>query len=224
MARAQQKDVKKRNYQNNKTVERGNVEKMKKRETTDKEIVFLKAGLFVIILAVVALGTYFLVTYLMNRESEVVNPFEDYIHLTTVEVEQLTLEDEYGNFGDFTYFHTNRNSDNDYEEIYGLISPSSTHYIYFYFYYSSEIDIETKNYILGHEVFGEIAFFFIDLDNAANAALFDSSLISHLDLDNEADYQFLIYNIDFDVDEDAFELFTDLADILERLELIVEES
>jgi hypothetical protein len=210
MARVQT-NTSKTNSSNNKNVnatQKKNVSKKNskksspQREPTKNEILFFKVGMGVIVLTFVVVAVVFLFQYL-NQEEEVI-PYDDYLHISSSDLKYITQEDDYGVFGDFSYF----NGKDEYADLRAVLN--SNEFIYVYFYRSSAIDTDIQAAIDEIANIDEIALFFIDLDLGSSADLFTTTEIAHLNLDSEKDNMLLT----FDINAQTFQLETRASDIL----------
>ncbi|PKK93221.1 MAG: hypothetical protein CVV61_05770 [Tenericutes bacterium HGW-Tenericutes-6] len=160
-----------------------------KREPSKNEILFFRLGLSIVVLTIITVAIIFTIQFFMN-ENEEVGPFDDYQHLTGSDLQNLTFNDGFGSYGDFTYF-----SDlEDYEEMYEAIMSNA--YIYIYFYKSSELNTEVEELIKSLDLDGK-AFFFIDLD-LYGEAIFANQTIAHLNLDQARTHMLLTFDVDGD--------------------------
>ncbi|MBU1094157.1 MAG: hypothetical protein KKH01_06820 [Firmicutes bacterium] len=191
------------NVKQNKDVSNKNNKKVvPKREPTKNELLFFRIGMWVIVLTFVVAGIVLLIQHFMVEEEVV--PYEDYLHVTSTDLTYLTQEDEYGVFGDFSYF----DGKDDYVDLRAVIN--SNDFIYVYFYRSSDVDLDIKAAIEGITDFESMAFLFVDLDLTDSANLFTSAALTHLNLDSERDNMFLI----FDINAQSFQLEVRVSDIL----------
>lgn len=160
-----------------------------KREPSKNEILFYRLGLSIVVLTIITVAIIFTIQFFMN-ENEEVGPFDDYQHLTGSDLQNLTFNDGFGSFGDFTYF-----SDlEDYEDMYEKIMSNA--YIYVYFYRSSELNTEVEELIKTLDL-EDKAFFFIDLDFYGEA-IFANQTIAHLNLESERTHMLLTFDVDGD--------------------------
>lgn len=160
-----------------------------KREPSKNEILFYRLGLSIVVLTIITVAIIFTIQFFMNKNEEV-GPFDDYQHLTGSDLQNLTFNDGFGSFGDFTYF-----SDlEDYEDMYEKIMSNA--YIYVYFYRSSELNTEVEELIKTLDL-EDKAFFFIDLD-LYGEAIFANQTIAHLNLESERTHMLLTFDVDGD--------------------------
>src|SRR5690606_13941454 len=122
-----------------------------KREPSKNEILFFRLGLSIVVLTIITVAIIFTIQFFMDKAEEV-GPFDDYQHLTGSDLQNLTCNDGFGSYGDFTYF----NGLEDYEDMYDAIM--SNRYIYIYFYKSSEVNTEVQTLIKSLDLEGK-AFF-----------------------------------------------------------------
>ena len=187
-----------------KTVSKKNSVKVSpQREPSKNEILFFKIGMSIIVLTFLAIGTFFLIQYFTQEEAVV--PYEDYLHVTASDLKYITQEDDYGVFGDFSYF----DGLDGYEDLRAVVN-SSTDFIYVYFYRSSNLDLDIKAAIESVANIDDLAFLFIDLDLGSSAELFTLTELVHLNLDSEKDNMFLT----FDINAQSFQLETRSTDIV----------
>jgi len=186
-----------------KTVSKKNSVKVSpQREPSKNEILFFKIGMSIIVLTFLAIGTFFLIQYFTQEEAVV--PYEDYLHVTASDLKYITQEDDYGVFGDFSFF----NGNDDYADLRAVLN--SNDFVYVYFYRSSNLDLDIKAAIEAVANIDQLSFLFIDLDLASSAELFTATEIAHLNLDAEKDNMFLT----FDINAQTFELETRSSDIV----------
>lgn len=160
-----------------------------KREPSKNEILFYRLGLSIVVLTIITVAIIFTIQFFMN-ENEEVGPFDDYQHLTGSDLQNLTFDDGFGSYGDFTYF-----SDlEDYEDMYEKIMSNA--YIYVYFYRGSELNTEVEELIKTLDL-EDKAFFFIDLD-LYGEAIFANQTIEHLSLESERTHMLLTFDVDGD--------------------------
>ncbi len=192
------------------------------KEPSKAELLIAKIGLTVIAVAVVAVIALFVINHFANQEEDV--PYEDYIHLTTTELDPIVQENGAGEaYGDIEFFY----GKDDYKDLLALLNTNDV--VYLYFYRSSEVDeniktaienqtaiagIPTQTLIDDNDDAQFVAFLFIDLDAAANAELFSDGAISHLELDAD-DAQTLITYDRYQIDGEFFQSETDADDIVE---------
>ncbi|PKK96772.1 MAG: hypothetical protein CVV58_04680 [Tenericutes bacterium HGW-Tenericutes-3] len=173
-----------------------------KREPTKNEIRFFTIGMSVIVLTFLVITAVVLIQY-FTAEEEVV-PYEDYLHISVSDLKYITQEDDYGVFGDFSYF----NGKDEYEDLRAVLN--SNDFIYVYFYRSTDLDTDIETAINNIEDVDTLALLFIDLDLASSAELFTTAEIAHLNLDSEKDNMFLT----FDINAQTFDLQSRVSDIL----------
>lgn len=176
----------------------------KKREPSKNEILFFRAGMFVIALTLVTVAIVFTIQYFMNQDEEP-GVFDDYISITADELTYLMGYDENsGVYGDFTYFQ----GKDDYEDLFDLINQNNE--IHIYFYSSSALNDEIVNLIKETDFEGK-AFFLVDLDTEASKLA--NASYSHLNLDLEKENLLLTFNIELQ----TFEVEVRVSDILREL-------
>jgi len=189
------------------------------------EILFFRIGMLIVSLVVVGVIAIFAINYFTNDDDEDTNPYEDYITISQTSLDIIVVDNGNNTFGtrdDFQGYE-------EYEDLLRLLN--SNEIIYFYFYHSSDIneDIEEAlaaqtdvngipTYTLLDENEDEdyLAFFFIDLDSSLNAELFTDDVISHLELDEDADQML----VTFDSENEDAEFFTMESDVDEIIEII----
>jgi len=172
-----------------------------KREPSKNEVMFFRIGMSVIALTLVILAIVLVIQYFVKQDEET-GPFDDYISINANDLLVITQEDEYGVFGDFSYF----DGKEVYEDLRTVLY--SNDFIYVYFYRSSEINEELETAILAIEGLSDMAFLFVDLDT--ETTLFETPGLDHLNLDDTRDNMFLI----FDVNAQEFQLEIRVSDIL----------
>jgi hypothetical protein len=172
-----------------------------KREPSKNEVMFFRIGMSVIALTLVVLAIVLVIQYFVKQDEET-GPFDDYISINANDLLVITQEDEYGVFGDFSYF----DGKEVYEDLRTVLY--SNDFIYVYFYRSSEINEELETAILAIEGLSDMAFLFVDLDT--ETTLFETPGLDHLNLDDTRDNMFLI----FDVNAQEFQLEIRVSDIL----------
>jgi hypothetical protein len=172
-----------------------------KREPSKNEVMFFRIGMSVIALTLVVLAIVLVIQYFVKQDEET-GPFDDYISINTNDLLVITQEDEYGVFGDFSYF--------DGKEVYDDLRTVlySNDFIYVYFYRSSDINEELETAILAIQGLEDMAFLFVDLDT--ETTLFETPGLDHLNLDDTRDNMFLI----FDLNAQEFQLEVRVSDIL----------
>jgi hypothetical protein len=175
-----------------------------KREPSKNEVMFFRIGMSVIALTLVVLAIVLVIQYFVKQDEET-GPYDDYISINTNDLLVITQEDEYGVFGDFSYF--------DGKEVYDDLRRVlySNDFIYVYFYRSSAIDEELETAILAIQGLEDMAFLFVDLD--IETTLFETPGLDHLNLDDTRDNMFLI----FDLNAQEFQLEIRVSDILIEL-------
>ncbi len=186
------------------------------REPSPKEILFFKIGISVIGLAVVIIAVIFIVQYYMNLEET--DPYEEYMVITVDELVPLTKYYEQG-----TYVDADTLREDGYEDINKLYQNND--YFYIYFYHSTDPNDEIVSAVEANTGIDDIptlelledqpdkdyrALFFLDLDDTANATLFENANFSHLNLDTEAANMLLT----FDYNASEFSLTIDINEIL----------
>ena len=133
-----------------------------KREPTKNEIRFFTIGMSVIVLTFLVITAVVLIQY-FTAEEEVV-PYEDYLHISVSDLKYITQEDDYGVFGDFSYF----NGKDEYEDLRAVLN--SNDFIYVYFYRSTDLDTDIETAINNIEDVDTLALLFIDFnENIANS-------------------------------------------------------
>ena len=197
MARAHNKQQKKKPQSKtppkikpvSKVVPKEAVKPIPKREATKNEILFFRVGIMVVAITIITVAIIFTIQYFMNQEEEA-GIYDDYIHITAIDLRQMTFYDEdFGVYGDFSFFMGKE----DYEDIYDLINQNNT--IYFFVYRSSNINTEIEERIKSLDLDG-FAFFMIDADLASNGGLFTDTDISHLGLDESRQHMLVIFDVD----------------------------
>lgn len=193
MARVQQdtnKQVKKPiNSTKGNTSTKGKPEVVKsnvRKEPSKGEIMFFRIGMSVVALAIITVAIIFIIRAFMDNDEE--SPvFEDIIHITASDLNNLTSYDEgMGVYGDFTYFA----GKTEYEDIFNLIN--SNDIIYIYFYRSSNLNQELVDIIENKDLEG-IAFFLIDMDTQATQL--EALSLPHLNLDLTKNNMLVTFNI-----------------------------
>ena len=172
-----------------------------KREPSKNEVMFFRIGMSVIALTLVVLAIVLVIQYFVKQDEET-GPFDDYISINANDLLVITQEDEYGVFGDFSYF----DGKEVYEDLRTVLY--SNDFIYVYFYRSSEINEELETAILAIEGLSDMAFLFVDLDT--ETTLFETPGLDHLNLDDTRDNMLLI----FDLNAQEFQLEIRVSDIL----------
>ncbi|HBY65662.1 MAG TPA: hypothetical protein DEG42_04680 [Acholeplasmataceae bacterium] len=172
-----------------------------KREPSKNEVMFFRIGMSVIALTLVILAIVLVIQYFVKQDEET-GPFDDYISINANDLLVITQEDEYGVFGDFSYF----DGKEVYEDLRTVLY--SNDFIYVYFYRSSDINEELETAILAIEGLSDMAFLFVDLDT--ETTLFETPGLDHLNLDDTRDNMLLI----FDVNAQEFQLEIRVSDIL----------
>ncbi|OHE40898.1 MAG: hypothetical protein A2102_02630 [Tenericutes bacterium GWF2_38_8] len=172
-----------------------------KREPSKNEVMFFRIGMSVIALTLVILAIVLVIQYFVKQDEET-GPFDDYISINANDLLVITQEDEYGVFGDFSYF----DGKEVYEDLRTVLY--SNDFIYVYFYRSSDINEELETAILAIEGLSDMAFLFVDLDT--ETTLFETPGLDHLNLDDTRDNMLLI----FDLNAQEFQLEIRVSDIL----------
>jgi hypothetical protein len=176
----------------------------KKREPSKNEILFFRAGMFVIALTLVTVVIVFTIQYFMNQDEEP-GVFEDYISITADDLTYLMGYDaNSGVYGDFTYFQGKE----DYEDLFDLINQNSE--IHIYFYTSTALNDEIVDLIKETDFEGK-AFFLVDL--ATEASKLEGAGYSHLNLDLAKENLLLTFNVELQI----FEVEVRVSDILREL-------
>jgi hypothetical protein len=178
------------------------------KEASKNEILFYRIGMSLVVLTIITVAIIFTVRYFMNQEEEN-QVYEDYIHITQMDLMYLTYDDGSGVYGDFSYFSGLTGYDELVEAIY------SNNIIYVYFYRSSNVNEDIKNKIESMDLEGK-AFFLLNLDNPRNANVLEMSELMHLNLQTNRDNMLLI----FDIDLQEFNLEFRVSDILVALNKI----
>lgn len=172
-----------------------------KREPTKNEILFFRAGMSVIAIALVTVVIIFLIQYFMDKEDEP-GVFDDYISITAEDLKNLTGYDaNSGVYGDFTYFA----GKDEYEDLFDLINANDK--IYIYFYNSTDLNDDIVDAIKDKNLEGK-AFFLVDL--STEASKLSTADYEHLNLDLERNNLF----VTFDVENQEFETEIRTVDIL----------
>lgn len=176
----------------------------KKREPSKNEILFLRAGMFIIVLTLITTAIVFTIQYFMNKDEEPA-VFEDYISITATDLTYLMgYDSNSGVYGDFTYFQGKE----EYEDLFDLINTNNE--IYVYFYSASSLNDEIVNLIKDTDLEGK-AFFLVDLDTEASALA--NASYSHLNLDLEKENLLLTFNVELQ----KFEIEVRVSDILREI-------
>lgn len=176
-----------------------------KAEPSKNEILFFRIGLIVIGLTVIIGAVIVLIQYFMATTEEEL-PFDDYIHITAENLAVFVGEDEFGNFGDRTYY----NGSEGYDEINEKVNANDI--LYVYFYKSSEMQDDVVNAILALENFDDLSFVFIDMDKNPN--LFQNATLSFLGLNQNADHMLLTFDYYPEDPEERFTVWSDTNNIL----------
>ena len=194
----QSKDVKNSSQQKSKTeLAKTNT----KREPTKNEILFFRAGMSVIAIALITVVIIFLIQYFMDKEDQP-GVFDDYISITAEDLKNLTGYDaNSGVYGDFTYFA----GKTEYEDLFDLINTNDK--IYIYFYNSTDLNDDIVDAIKDKNLEGK-AFFLVDL--STEASKLSTADYEHLKLDLERNNLF----VTFDVENQEFETEIRTVDIL----------
>jgi hypothetical protein len=187
------------------------------REASPKEILFFKIGMSVIGLAILIIAIIFIVRYYMDKKDE--DPYQDYVVITVDEMLLLTKD-----FGNGVYGDPDGLRNDAYEDINTLYQSNENFYIFLY--HSSKVNDEITAAVKANTGADHIptvdllhdepdnaysALFFLDLDNPANASIFENTEFNHLALDAEAENMMLSYVLN----ENDFELTIDINDILQ---------
>jgi len=175
-----------------------------KREPSKNEVMFFRVGMSIIALTLVVLAIVLVIQYFVKQDEET-GPFDDYISINTNDLLVITQEDQYGVFGDFSYF----DGKTAYEDLRRVLY--SNDFIYVYFYRSSDINEELETAILAIQGLEDMAFLFVDLDK--ETTLFETPGLNHLNLSDSRDNMLLI----FDLNAQDFQLEIRVSDILIEL-------
>lgn len=209
MARVQQvqptkKDAPKAQSQNFKSKE-NLVKTNPKREPSKNEILFFRIGISLIALTLVTTAIIFTIRYFMEKEEEK-GIYEDYMHVTVRELGYFMRyypeTNTYGDFSDFDGYA-------EYDDLRAKISGQDK--LYFFFYRSSDVNLDLAQALKDVEGLEDKPVFFVDMDKSQNAELFTNAWISHLNLDQSRQSMFLIYDIYAD---DPFDLWVLTSHIL----------
>ncbi len=176
-----------------------------KREPTKNEMMFYRIGMGVITITLIVLAIVLVIQY--SKTDDVVVPYEDNIQITTNDLKYITQEDEYGVYGNFSYF----DGQDDYADLRSVLN--SNNFVYMYFYRSTDINEDIQAVIDSLSNIDSMAFLFFDLDGYSNTTVFDTAELNHLYLDSTKDNMFLI----FDINAQTFQLETRVSDILIEL-------
>lgn len=176
-----------------------------KREPTKNEIMFYRIGMSVITITLIVLAIVLVIQY--SKKDEAVNPYADNLSITLTELTFITAKDDYGVYGDFTKFNGNDN----YADLRAVLNTNDV--VYIYFYRSSAIDTDIEAAIKNVANLDTMAFLFFDLDNSANANVFTTTTLAHLNLDSTKDNQFVI----FDINAQTFQTETRVTDIVNTI-------
>lgn len=154
---------------------------MRDRTMTKGEKLLMKIGLGVI-LGTVAVILGIVVVSLFGEEESYVDPLESLTHVTANEVTYLT-----GTYdGVFDYFFGSE--DETYMDIEDKIMNSDNEAIYILFYRSSALDEALLEVIqMYEETLINAAFFVLDLDNPANASIFENTSVKNLGINASDD-------------------------------------
>lgn len=191
------------------------------KEPSKSEILFFRIGMLIITLVVVGVLAVFLINYFTEDEDE--NPYEDYVSISQTTLDEIVRDNGDNTFGDRSAFQ----GVDDYEDLLKLLNTNEV--IYFYFYYSSDIDEDILEAIEGKTSVGEIptytdlednedsqfaAFFFIDLDSVLNTEIFSDTTISHLELDEDEDNMLVVFDTE-NPDNEFFSIETEVDEIVD---------
>jgi hypothetical protein len=195
------------------------------KEPSKNEVMFFRIGMIVITAVIVGLVVLFLINHFSSDEEE---SFDDYLHISHTSLTAMVQDNGDNTYGDFTYF----NGVDAYEELRQLINNNDM--IYFYFYYSSDVDTDIEDAINNQSAVGGIptntllednedeafaAFLLIDLDSALNGELLADTELSMLNLDAEADQMLVTFDI-YNPDGEFFSIEDESSDIIEIINQI----
>jgi hypothetical protein len=195
---------------------------MRDRKLTPAEILLMRLGVVVIVSTIVIiLGVVLLNTF--NRDEKLINPLEDFTHITANEIEPLIGYDSEANiYGNFDFF---RNSESElYQSIDTTLSNPALLEIHVLFYKSLSLDETLEDKLL--ELFDTLkdqAFFLVDLDNPANQAIFDLPSLKQSGITSNNAYAILTFFIEGKTVNETviyYEVFKDLRQIFITLDNI----
>ncbi|MGB0174769.1 MAG: hypothetical protein ACPF9F_00530 [Acholeplasmataceae bacterium] len=168
---------------------------MRNRPLSKGETLLMKIGVGVIAATVIVILSIVLISPLSTEET-IIDPLETYTHVTTTELTYLFGYDiETETYGDFTYFFNSELE--DYQAIDAKLQDSTTEEIYVLMYRSSSFDqtlLDAINTL--EETLLDAAFFVLDLDLVVNETVFESSAISGLAMNPNADAQLITFYIE----------------------------
>lgn len=191
------------------------------KEPSKSEILFFRIGMLIITLVVVGVLAVFLINYFTEDEDS--NPYEDYVSISQTTLDEIVRDNGDNTFGDRSAFQ----GVDEYEDLLKLLNTNEM--IYFYFYYSSDIDEDILEAIEGKTSVGEIptytdlednedgqfaAFFFIDLDSVLNTEIFSDTTISHLELDEDEENMLVVFDTE-NPDNEFFSIETEVDEIVD---------
>lgn len=218
MANKKKPVVQNKNNNKKKPIKQAAKEQRNPREASPKEILFFKIGMSVIGLAVIIIAIIFIVQYYVDKTPE--DPYQDYVVITVDELLLLTKD------FDGTYGDPDALRQDGYENVNTLYQSNDNFYVFFY--HSSEVNEEIVSAVKANTGADNIptlalledepdnqyqSLFFIDLDDATNASLFENAEFSHLELDAEAENMLLT----FTYNENSFDLTIDINEILQTI-------
>lgn len=183
-----------------------------KRNLTKNEILFFRVGVTVVAIGLVVAAIVMIVNYYMARED--VGPYDEYQHFITEELVAMTQKNNDNTYGDIDYFV----GKSDYDEFREVLANNDV--FYFYFYDSKNINEDIQAEIDSLENISSLPLIFVDLSEPYNTELLTNTSLSHLNLDAEADDMLLIYDFYPENADEAFELETDIDDIILALQNI----
>ncbi len=191
--------------QKNAVSKKSTVKTNPKREPTKNEMMFYRIGMLVITTTLIVIAIVLVIQY--SKKDPVAVPYEDNIQITTNDLKYITQEDEYGVYGNFSYF----DGQDEYVDLRAVLN--SNDLVYVYFYRSSDVNEDIGAVIESLSNIDSMAFLFFDLDGYSNTAVFTTAELNHLNLDSTKDNMFLI----FDINAQTFQLETRVSDILIEL-------
>jgi hypothetical protein len=195
---------------------------MRDRKLSPAEILLMRLGVVVIVSTIVIiLGVVLLNTF--NRDEKLINPLEDFTHITANEVEALIGYDSEANiYGNFDFF---RNSESElYQSIDTLLSNPALLEIHVLFYKSLSLDETLEDKLLAlFDTIKDEAFFLVDLDNPANQAIFDLPSLRQAGITSITEYAIITFFIEgkpFNDEIMYYEVYKDLRQIFITLDNI----
>lgn len=180
-----------------------------KREPSKSEIKFFRIGVAVIAIGLVVAAIVMIVNNYMTQED--VNPYEEFNHLQTEELVEVTKYVDETTYGNLDYF----TGKTEYEDLNAILIQYDV--LYFYFYHSLDINEDIKVQIDSMDNLVDSALIFIDLDASENASLLEDTNLTHLNLSVDANDMLLIYDAYPESIEDFFSLETEASDIIDQL-------